>query len=92
MVIINNIEYQLSERKNKKLKAFVNGKWVHFGDKRYTNYYDKTGLLNGKYDHFDEDRRYRYLQRSTNIKDKNNNLTMYDITSPNYHSIRVLWL
>lgn len=85
------LNYELSEKPNKKLKVYVNGKWIHFGDKRYKNYFDKTGLLNGEYDHLDDNRRFRYLQRSTNIKDKNGKLTMYDINSPNYHSIRVLW-
>jgi hypothetical protein len=91
MVIINNIEYQLSDRKNKKLKAFVNNKWVHFGDNRYTNFNDITELLDKSYNNNDLYRRLNYLKRASKIKDKNGNLTMNDINSPNFHSIRILW-
>lgn len=91
MVIINKLKYELSEKPNKKLKVFYNSKWIHFGDKRYDNYYDKTKLLEGKYDHLDEDRRRRYLSRATKIKDKNGELTYKNKNSPNYYSINLLW-
>jgi len=91
MVLINNIEYQLSDRKNKKLKAFVNGRWIHFGDNRYTNFIDVTGLLDKSYNNNDLYRRLNYLKRASKIRDKNGNITMNDINSPNFHSIRILW-
>ena len=91
MVLINNIEYQLSERKNKKLKAFVNGRWIHFGDNRYQHFKDITGLLDPSYNHNDLYRRLNYLKRSSKIRDKNGNITMNNINSPNYHAVRIIW-
>ena len=94
---INGIEYQLSEKKNKKLKAYVNEKWVHFGgggagtDKIYEHFFDKTGLLPKSLNHQDEKRRELYLKRASKIKDKEGNLTAKDINSPNYHALRILW-
>jgi len=91
MVKINGIEYQLSERKNKKLKAYVNGKWVHFGQKGYEHYFDNTGLLPKSENHLDEKRRELYLKRASKITDKEGNLTAKDKTSPNWCSIHILW-
>ena len=89
--IIDGILYMKSDKPSKKLKAFVNNKWVYFGDVNYDNYYDKTLLLNGKYNHLDDKRRENYLKRASKIRDKNGNLTINDITSPNHHSIKILW-
>jgi len=91
MVKINGIEYQLSEKKNKKLKAYVNGKWVHFGQKGYEHYFDKTGLLPKSENHLDEKRRELYLKRASKITNKDKDLTAKDINSPNYHAIKILW-
>ena len=85
MVKINGFDYQLSQRKNKKLKVFVNGKWLHFGDKRYDHYYDKTGLLPKSMNHKDEKRRHNYLQRAAGLGGVN------DPNSANYHAMRILW-
>ena len=91
MVKINGIEYQLSERKNKKLKAYVNGKWVHFGQKGYEHYFDKTGLLPKSENHLDEKRRELYLKRASKITNKDKDLTKDDKTSPNFYALRILW-
>jgi hypothetical protein len=89
--IIDNILYMKSEKKGKKLKAYVNKHWIHFGNTNYENYYDKTHLLEGKYNHLDDKRRDNYIKRASKIRDKNGNLTMYDINSSNHHSIKILW-
>ena len=88
---INGIEYQLSEKKNKKLKAYVNEKWVHFGQKGYEHYKDATGLLPKSQNHLDEKRRENYLKRALKITDKEGNLTKDDKTSPNFFALRILW-
>lgn len=46
----------------KKYKALVDGKWVHFGDRRYQHYKDKIGFWR-RLDHGDKDRRRRYIAR-----------------------------
>lgn len=84
-------DYFLSDNKDKKLKVLINGKWIHFGQFPYEQYYDKTGLLDPKTNHHDEKRRKMYLKRATYITDKNHNMTAEDINSPNYHSINILW-
>lgn len=53
-----------STRKHKKYMAVFETKTVHFGDNRYQQYKDSTGL--GKYTHLnhgDAARRRRYYQR-----------------------------
>ena len=89
--IIDGYEYFRSEKPLKKLKVFVNDKWVHFGAYPYQHFYDETELLDDKYNHYDIDRRYKYLKRSMNIKNKKGELTAYDPESPNYHAMRILW-
>ncbi len=79
-----------SNRKNKKLKVFHNGKWIHFGDSRYEHYKDKTGIWTDL-DHMDENRRKSYLKRAKGIRDKKNRRTWKNKNSPNYWSVRVLW-
>lgn len=86
------VNIELSERKNKKLKAKVGDKWVHFGGPPGSMHYrDSTGLLPKSQEHGDKERRKRYLARAKGIKDKNGNLTWKDKTSPNYWAIRYLW-
>ena len=91
MVKIDGIEYELSERKDKKLKALVNNKWIHFGQQGYEHYFDRTKLLNPKLNHMDKQRRKEYITRASNIKNKEKKLTKDDINSSNYHAIRILW-
>lgn len=83
-VKIGRYTYELSDRKNKKLKTIVKGgKEVHFGDKRFQHFFDKTGLLDKKLNHGDEDRRKNYLTRSKPLGN--------DPTSSNYHARKILW-
>jgi len=91
MVKIGKYIYELSEKKNKKLKVKVNNKYIHFGQSGYEHFFDKTGLLNKKLNHKDKERRSRYLKRSKAIKNKKGELTANNPESPNYHSIRILW-
>ena len=91
MVKIENYEYFLSDKKDKKLFTIVNGKKIYFGDSNYQHYYDKTGLLAKSQNHLDEKRKKSYLARASKIKDKAGNLTVNDPTSPNYFSMRILW-
>ena len=89
--IIDGMRFERSERKNKKLKVFKNGKWIHFGDNRYEHFLDRTGLLNSELNHYDMTRRHKYLSRALKIKNKKGELTAYDDTSPNYFSVNYLW-
>jgi hypothetical protein len=91
MVKIGKYEYKLSTNKNKKLMVKVNNKIIHFGQKGYEHFFDKTELLDKKLNHGDKERRKRYLLRAKNIKDKSGKLTANNPESPNYHSIRILW-
>ena len=67
--------------KNKKLVVLYNGKIIHFGDKRYTNY----GI------HTNKERLKNYLKRSANIRDSKGNLTKNNPYSANYWSRKILW-
>lgn len=58
-----------SNRKNKKYMAYVDGKWVHFGDTRYEHYHDKLGEYK-HLDHNDEKRRQAYRKRHGAIEGK----------------------
>ena len=91
MVKINGIEYQLSEKKGKKLKAYVNEKWVHFGAKGMMHYKDATSLLPKSQNHSDEKRKENYIKRASKITTKEGTLTKDDKTSANYHALRILW-
>lgn len=91
MVKINGILYELSEKKDKKLKAYVNSSWIHFGQKGYDHYKDATSLLPKSQNHLDEKRRELYLKRASKITDKEGNLTKDDKTSSNFHALRILW-
>ena len=89
-----NAEITRSNRKNKKLVARFTYKGkkytIHFGDKRYQHYRDKTGYYSSQ-DHNDLDRRRRYRKRASKIKNKKGLYTFQDPTSPNYFSYYVLW-
>lgn len=60
-----NIIFKKSTRKNKKYMAILpNGKTVHFGDNRYEQYTDSTGMgLYSHLDHKDNKRRSNYKKR-----------------------------
>ena len=88
---IDGYEYFLSERSDKKLKVKVNGKWIHFGQKNFEHFRDKTGLLDKKLNHEDDIRRFNYRARASKIKDKSGRLTVDDPESANYHAFRILW-
>ena len=53
MVKIGKYDYQLSKRKNKKLFTVVDEKEVHFGDIRYSHFFDRSLLLPKKLNHND---------------------------------------
>ena len=76
--------YRKSDRKNKKLFTIVDGKQIHFGDSRYEQYFDKTGIWTHK-NHNDKERRRLYLARAKANPNWN------DPRSAAYHAIRVLW-
>lgn len=84
-------QYLRSERKYKKLKVFVNGHWIHFGDRRFQHFHDQTGLLPKALNHGDEKRRASYRARAEGIRDGRGRLTVDDPTSANYHAVRMLW-
>lgn len=84
--------FRRSTRKNKKYMVYYKKKWIHFGDRRFKQYRDSTGLnLYSHMDHNDKDRRNRYLARAKAIKNKYGELTYKDKTSPNYYAVRYLW-
>tara|TARA_R110001606_G_scaffold399059_1_gene580271 strand:- start:765 stop:1052 length:288 start_codon:yes stop_codon:yes gene_type:complete len=91
---IGKYTYELSTRKDKKLMTKVGDKVVHFGNLKppaNEHFFDKTGLLPKKLNHKDQMRRENYLARSAGIRNKAGELTMNNPSSPNYHSIRILW-
>lgn len=83
--------YRRSKRKNKMYDAIlerrINGRLIHvpFGDKRYQNYRDNTGLnLYPELIHGDPVRRVRYrVRHKHNVKE--------DYYSPSYFSYNILW-
>ena len=87
---IGSYEYEKSNRKGKKLMTKVGDKVIHFGDSNSEHYFDKTKIWKSK-DHKDEKRRESYLARAKGIKNKQGKLTWKDPSSPNYHSVHVLW-
>ena len=91
MVKVGRYEYKKSTRPGKKLMVEVSGRTIHFGDRNMQHFRDRTGIWKNK-DHGDEKRRKSYLARSKGIKDKEGILTWKNPMSPNYHSIRVLWM
>jgi hypothetical protein len=89
-VKIGKYIYQKSNMKNKKLMTKVNNKIIHFGDSRYQQFKDKTGIYKSL-DHGDKERRKKYLLRAKGIKNKKGDFTYQDPNSANYHAVRVLW-
>ena len=80
-----------STRKHKKYDAYYKGKWVSFGDSRYTQYKDcALGLYSHK-DHLDKKRRVRFLQRMGGAKTKAQALANSKVGTPRYYSIKFLW-
>ena len=83
------MKFKVSTRKNKKYMVLTPKKrWIHFGDKRYGQYRDSTGL--GVYSHLDHNdirRRKNYWTRHTARK---GNFHL-DKESPSYYSLRYLW-
>jgi hypothetical protein len=85
-------KFKKSTKKNKKYMVIYKNKIIHFGDKRYQQYEDKTDVkLYSKLNHFDKKRRKSYLLRAKGIKDKQGNLTYLMKSSPNYYSVKYLW-
>jgi hypothetical protein len=85
MVKVGKYNYQLSDRKGKKLMVTVDGKQIHFGDSKYQQFKDKSGLLPASSNHGDQKRRDLYLKRATGLGRST------DPSSANYHAINVLW-
>lgn len=91
MVNINGLRYERSTKADKKLQVWVGGKWIHFGQKGYEHFHDKTNLLPKSWNHKDPVRRRQYLARASKIRNRQGKLTVNDVNSPNYHAIRILW-
>ena len=83
-----------SKSKNKKYSVYVlkndKKKLIHFGDSRYSHYFDKLKEYSNL-NHNDKDRRKSYLARAKGIKNKDGELTYTDKNSANYWSISKLW-
>ena len=85
------IKFQKSNAKNKKYSAILKNKdtgrtiAINFGDTRYQQYKDSTGLgLYSHLDHIDKERRSRYRSRhKVHLKP--------GYYSPAYFSYRYLW-
>lgn len=90
MVMVDGLHYEISTRRDKKLQVWVHGRWVHFGQIGYQHYFDRTRLLPVKWNHRDAARRANYLARAGGIRAKGK-LAAHDISSPNYHAMRILW-
>ena len=87
------MKFEKSKLKNKKYSVITpKGKKINFGDKRFQQFKDSTGLgLYSDLDHNDKKRKKNYCKRSGNIKDKKGNLTKNDKESPNYYARKFLW-
>jgi len=86
------MEFRKSNIKNKKYDVLYNGKWISFGDRRYSQYFDKVPLhLYSNLNHGDPVLRANYLARAKGIKDKEGKLTYKNKNSPNYWSVHFLW-
>lgn len=85
MVLVSGFNYELSDRKGKKLMTVVNGKKIHFGSAGSQHFFDRTLLLDPSLNHLDDKRRQNYLKRSKGIGHIN------DPTSANFHARNILW-
>lgn len=85
--------FKKSTRKNKKYMVLTpNKKWVHFGDKRFSQYKDTTTLrIYSNLDHLDKKRRDRYRARASKIKNKKGEYTYKNPEYPNYYAYNFLW-
>lgn len=91
MVKIGKYNYELSDKKDKKLMVIVNNKKIHFGQKGYSHFFDRSGLLNKSLNHKDEKRRKAYRKRHSGILLKNGKRAIDDPNQPAWHSFRILW-
>ncbi len=65
------MEIKKSTRKNKKYMVKYEGKTYHFGDNRYPQFKDSTGLgLYSHLDHGDKERRRKYFKRHSGVETK----------------------
>lgn len=80
-MIIKKEDFKKSTRKNKKYMIKIDGRTVHFGDKRYQHYKDKIGMYS-HLDHNDKERRRLYYARHGKDAVK---------YSPKYFSHKYLW-
>lgn len=85
MVLVSGFNYELSDRKGKKLMTVVNGKKIYFGADGYQHYFDRSGLLPISLNHLDDKRRQNYLKRTKGIKGTE------DPSSANWHARNILW-
>lgn len=92
MVMYKFIRFEKSNRRNKKYMAVLvrkgdnKIKQVHFGDSRYSQFEDKTGLdLYSHKNHYDLKRRANYRARHSA---KGHHLKKY---TPAYYSYNYLW-
>ena len=87
------MKFEKSKLKNKKYSVITpKGKKINFGDKRFQQFKDTTGLgLYSDLDHNDKKRKKNYCKRSGNIKDKKGDLTKNDKESANYYARTYLW-
>lgn len=86
-------KFSISTRQHKKYSVIApSGKILHFGDKRYQQFKDSTGLgVYSHMDHLDLDRRELYRRRARGIKDGTGRLTYRNRESPNYYAYNFLW-
>ena len=85
-------EFKKSSHKDKKYMVKVDDKWIHFGDIRYQQFFDRVPLkLYSNLNHNNNERRKKYLARAKGIVDKQGNLTWNNKKSSNYWSIKYLW-
>tara|TARA_R100000951_G_scaffold51810_1_gene43644 strand:- start:227 stop:505 length:279 start_codon:yes stop_codon:yes gene_type:complete len=89
---MNKTKIKKSNKKNKKYMIETDSGPVHFGDKRYEQFEDTTGLgLYSNLNHKDKKRKDSYCSRAMGIKNKKNEFTYNDPASANYYSVRLLW-
>jgi hypothetical protein len=88
---VGNYTYSLSKDKTHKLSVVVENRTINFGNKNYSHYFDKTGLLPKNLNHLDPKRRENYLTRSAGIRNGKGQLTKDDPTSKNFHARKILW-
>lgn len=98
-IMADAFSFKKSNRKYKKYMVETpSGKTVHFGDTRYKQFKDATGLnLYTHLDHGDEKRRTNFLRRMKAIRNNNRNSKegsqplWEDKNSALYYSVNYLW-